>query len=71
MVPANVQWSDRIVGQERLWRVTISTDLLFLYSQRASDREFNSQNYPGHAYYGLRVALSEAGWRRISAAKAK
>ncbi len=36
------------------------------YSQRAADREFNSQNYPGHAYYGLRVAISEAGWKKLN-----
>ena len=36
------------------------------YSQRASDREFNSQNYPGHAYYGIRVVLPEAGWNKVS-----
>ena len=34
------------------------------YSQRAADREFNSQNYPGHAFYGLRVVVSEAGWKK-------
>lgn len=36
------------------------------YSQRATDREFNSQNYPGHAYYGLRVVLPEAGCRKLN-----
>jgi formylglycine-generating enzyme required for sulfatase activity len=36
------------------------------YSQRAADREFNSPNYPGHAYYGFRVAISEAGWKKLS-----
>jgi len=41
------------------------------YSQRAADREFNSQNYPGHAYYGLRVVLPEAGWKKVQAAKRK
>ena len=35
------------------------------YSQRCADREFNSQNYPGHAYYGLRVVVSEAGWKKL------
>ncbi len=34
------------------------------HSQRVSDREFNSQNYPGHAYYGFRVAVPEAGWSK-------
>jgi formylglycine-generating enzyme required for sulfatase activity len=34
------------------------------YSQRTSDREFNSQNYPGHAYYGLRVVIPENGWTK-------
>ncbi len=34
------------------------------YSQRATDREFNSQNYPGHAYYGFRVVISETGWSK-------
>ena len=29
------------------------------YSQRSARREFNSQNYPGHAYYGFRVVLPE------------
>ena len=37
------------------------------YSQRAADREFNSADYPGHAYYGFRVALSEAGWKKLAA----
>jgi sulfatase modifying factor 1 len=35
------------------------------YSQRASDREFNSPNYPGHAYYGFRLAISDAGWKKM------
>jgi formylglycine-generating enzyme required for sulfatase activity len=35
-------------------------------SQRATDREFNSQNYPGHAYYGFRVVLPEAGYKRLA-----
>jgi hypothetical protein len=35
------------------------------HSQRATDREFNSPNYPGHAYYGFRVVVSEAGRRKI------
>lgn len=39
------------------------------YSQRASDREFNSQNYPGHAYYGIRVAISEAGYKKLKSTK--
>jgi formylglycine-generating enzyme required for sulfatase activity len=34
------------------------------HSQRNTDREFNSQNYPGHAYYGFRVVLPEAGWNK-------
>ncbi len=38
------------------------------HSQRSADREFNSPNYPGHAYYGLRVALPETGWRKLNAA---
>jgi formylglycine-generating enzyme required for sulfatase activity len=37
------------------------------YSQRATDREFNSANYPGHAYYGFRVAVSAAGWKQLTA----
>ncbi len=36
------------------------------YSQRAADREFNNPNYPGHAYYGFRVALSEAGRKKLA-----
>ncbi len=36
------------------------------HSQRCADREFNSQNYPGHAYYGLRVCLPEAGWQKLA-----
>jgi glucan endo-1,3-alpha-glucosidase len=35
------------------------------HSQRATDREFNSQGYPGHAYYGFRVVVSEAGWKKV------
>jgi formylglycine-generating enzyme required for sulfatase activity len=36
------------------------------HSQRCTDREFNSQNYPGHAYYGLRVVVPEAGWKKAA-----
>jgi formylglycine-generating enzyme required for sulfatase activity len=36
------------------------------FSQRAADREFNSQNYPGHAYYGFRVAVSDAGFGKLA-----
>ncbi len=35
------------------------------YSQRSRDREFNSQVYPGYIYVGFRVALSEAGRKKI------
>jgi hypothetical protein len=35
------------------------------WSQRATDREFNSPGYPGHAYHGFRVVLSEAGRNRL------
>jgi len=38
------------------------------HSQRATDREFNSQNYPGHAYYGFRVVLPEPGWKKLKGA---
>lgn len=38
------------------------------HSQRATDREFNSQIYPGHAYYGFRVVLPESGWRKLKGA---
>jgi formylglycine-generating enzyme required for sulfatase activity len=37
----------------------------YSYSQRATDREFNSQNYPGHAYYGFRVVLPAAGCKKL------
>ena len=36
------------------------------YSQRARDREFNSQVYPGYIYVGFRVALSEDGYRKLA-----
>ena len=35
------------------------------YSQRATDREFNSQNYPGYCYYGFRVVVPEAGAHKL------
>ncbi len=37
----------------------------YCHSQRATRREFNSQNYPGHAYYGFRVVLPVAGWKKL------
>ncbi|HEY3325217.1 MAG TPA: endo-1,3-alpha-glucanase family glycosylhydrolase [Planctomycetota bacterium] len=37
----------------------------YSHSQRATDREFNSQNYPGHAYYGFRIVLPESGWKKL------
>ncbi|MGD0091256.1 MAG: SUMF1/EgtB/PvdO family nonheme iron enzyme, partial [Planctomycetota bacterium] len=38
-------------------------------SQRCKDREFNSQSYPGYIYIGFRVALSEAGWKKLGGGK--
>jgi len=38
------------------------------YSQRARAREFNSPVYPGYIYIGFRVALPEAGWRKLDEA---
>lgn len=35
------------------------------WDQRGANREFNSQGYPGHCYYGFRVALSAAGCRKL------
>ena len=35
-------------------------------SQRATDREFSSQNCAGHACYGLRVVLPEAGCKKLT-----
>ena len=34
-------------------------------SQRATDREYNTATYPGHAFYGFRLTISEAGWKKI------
>jgi iron(II)-dependent oxidoreductase len=36
------------------------------YSQRCADREFNSQGYPGYIYIGFRVAISEAGRKKLA-----
>lgn len=35
------------------------------YSQRSKDREFNNDGYPGYIYIGLRIAISEAGYKKI------
>ena len=35
---------------------------------RAADREYNNPNYPGYIYLGFRVAVSEAGYRKLQAA---
>lgn len=37
----------------------------YSYSQRAADRDFNNPNYPGHAFYGFRIAISAAGWKKL------
>ena len=37
------------------------------HSQRSRDREFNSQKYPGYIYVGFRVALPEAGLKKLRA----
>ena len=34
-------------------------------SQRCADREFNNPGYGGYVYIGLRVALPEAGWKKL------
>ena len=36
------------------------------HSQRAADREFNSQVYPGYIFVGFRVAVPEAGWEKAN-----
>jgi len=33
--------------------------------QRCSDREYNNPGYGGYIYIGLRVALPEAGWKKL------
>lgn len=35
------------------------------FSQRAADREFNNQRYPGYIYVGFRLAIGEAGHRKL------
>lgn len=37
------------------------------FGQRVADREFNSPGYPGYIYIGFRVALPEAGWKKVEA----
>jgi glucan endo-1,3-alpha-glucosidase len=39
------------------------------YSQRSRDREFNTQVYPGFAFVGARLAVSEEGYRKLMAKK--
>jgi formylglycine-generating enzyme required for sulfatase activity len=34
-------------------------------TQRAKAREFNNPNYPGYIYIGFRVALPEAGYKKL------
>ena len=34
-------------------------------SQRCADREFNNPQYGGYIYLGFRVAIPEAGWKKI------
>jgi len=36
------------------------------HSQRSRDREYNNPKYPGYIYVGLRVVLSEAGWKKLA-----
>jgi formylglycine-generating enzyme required for sulfatase activity len=33
--------------------------------QRCADREYNNPGYGGYIYIGLRVALPEAGWKKL------
>ena len=35
------------------------------YSQRVTDREFNTPVYPGFIYVGMRVALPQSGWNKV------
>ncbi|MBA3684208.1 MAG: SUMF1/EgtB/PvdO family nonheme iron enzyme [Planctomycetes bacterium] len=35
------------------------------WSQRCTDREFNNAGYPGHCYYGFRLAISETGAKQV------
>ena len=35
------------------------------HSQRSRDREFNTQGYPGFAYVGARLVVSEQGYAKL------
>jgi formylglycine-generating enzyme required for sulfatase activity len=39
------------------------------FSQRVADREFNNPRYPGYIYVGFRLAIGEAGLRKLPVAK--
>ena len=39
------------------------------FSQRCAEREFNNPGYPGHSYYGFRVVIPAAGWKKIQLIK--
>ncbi len=39
------------------------------WSQRTTDREFNNPGYPGHCYYGFRLAVSAAGAKQLGVKK--
>jgi formylglycine-generating enzyme required for sulfatase activity len=39
------------------------------FSQRAADREFNNPRYPGYIYIGFRLAIGQAGLKKLPAAK--
>jgi len=41
------------------------------HSQRAADREYNNPNYPGYVYLGCRIAVSEAGYRKLQGASGR
>ena len=36
------------------------------FSQQCTQREFNNPNYGGYIYIGFRVALPDAGWRKLT-----
>ncbi len=63
--PAEPQ-TDPISKKPSVYQVMRGGSWSYYGSPRATDRQYNTATYPGHAYYGFRVVVSSAGYEKLT-----
>jgi len=62
--PSEAQ-TDPVSKKPSVYQVMRGGSWSYYGSPRVTDRDYNTAVYPGHAYYGFRVAINEEGWKKV------